>query len=255
MVGLCLIGHRVTLCRLLHGTLCINVDLPGIVFGALDSDGKIDKSRVKLVRQLSKGMILTFHRAFDVCTEEQDAALETVIALGCDRLLTSAGPQSDVSHNLDALASLQKQAKGRVVVVAAAGITADNVQNVMHRSGVRAVHAGSSVTSEVTLATRGANPGAEMLSPASGKLVGASSKTEEGRESFVEVDASPLETPDPKAALVKELVSWSCAQEALVHQLVIQATLAISSRSGEARSPDTAAQGEGSGLDSSYIHL
>lgn len=241
-------------------TVFVTINLPGIVFGALDSDGKIDKSRVKLVRQLSKGMLLTFHRAFDVCTEDQDVALETIIALGCDRLLTSAGPQNDVSRNLDALASLQKQANGRIVVVAAAGITADSVQSVIHRSGVRAVHAGSSVTSKVTHAARSANPGAELLSPASKKLTGASSKTEEGKESFVEVgmDVSPLETPDPKAALVQELVSWSCAQEALVHELVIQATLAISNRSGEASSTDTPAQGEqgeGSGLDSSYIHL
>lgn len=206
---------------------------------------------MKLARQLSKGMILTFHRAFDVCAEDQDDALETIIALGCDRLLTSAGPQSDVLRNIDALASLQKQAHNRIVVVAAAGISADSVHNVILQSGVRAVHAGSSVTSKVSGSKISQGQSVlESLSPE--KLVSASCKAGDGREGFVEV--SPLETPNPKAVLVQELISWSCAQEALVHELVLQATRAVASVS-EAGVPLDLPLAESSGLDSSYIHL
>ena len=71
------------------------------MFGALLSDQKsINTEMVLKVREISTGMKLTFHRAFDVFLDannvnldcfRSDDALETVISLGCDRLLTSGG--------------------------------------------------------------------------------------------------------------------------------------------------------------------
>ena len=117
----------------------------GIVFGALDSEGRIDAPRMKLIRELSKGTILTFHRAFDVSRCEQSDALELLISLGCDRLLTSGGPQSNVLLNVSAVKELQHQAKGRIEIVAAAGVSEHNAADILHSTGIAAVHAGSSV--------------------------------------------------------------------------------------------------------------
>ncbi|MGR5456957.1 copper homeostasis protein CutC, partial [Vibrio alfacsensis] len=62
----------------------------GIVLGLLDKDGNIDMPRsirlVKLAHELQLGV--TFHRAFDQC-KHPEHALEDVIALGCERILTS----------------------------------------------------------------------------------------------------------------------------------------------------------------------
>ena len=121
------------------------------MFGALDREGRIDLPRMQLVRELSKGLILTFHRAFDMCSDPQDIAMEQIISLGCDRLLTSGGPDSSVLRNMDELKAIAAQAGSRIIVVAAAGITPDNVQAVIRGSGVRAVHAGSSVTVKTTV--------------------------------------------------------------------------------------------------------
>ncbi len=233
--------------------------LSGIVFGALDSHGQIDKSRMKLVRNLSTGMILTFHRAFDVSSADPEACLEEVIALGCDRLLTSAGPHSNVVHNLSTLATLQKQAKGRIMIVAAAGITAQTVRRVIQGAGVRAVHIGSSVTHKVTSArprdTRTAfddESGSFMQDHSPISVLGKKSS----KESFVEVDKdSQLSVPDANALLVEELVAWTCAKEGLVHDLVVQAQLAVSDMEEMMRPPLSPKQTEGSSLDSSYIHI
>jgi hypothetical protein len=64
------------------------IGVDGIVVGFLDSNGKVDKTKLSIIRAISKGMILTFHRAFDVCSDTA-SALEDIIAAGCDRLLTS----------------------------------------------------------------------------------------------------------------------------------------------------------------------
>ena len=126
----------------------------GIVFGALDRNGNIDQARMKLVRELSKGMLLTFHRAFDVCNQTLTEALEIIIALGCDRLLTSAGPNANVTQNLSSLRNLHNLSKDRIEIVAAAGINEHNVTQILYETRIKAIHAGNSVcqlTSELTL--------------------------------------------------------------------------------------------------------
>ncbi len=119
-----------------------------MVFGALTSDGRVDKNLMAVARLLSEGMTLTFHRAFDVCTQDLHAALEDIISLGCDRVLTSgrAANASDGSSNLSKLVA---QARGRIQVVAGCGITADNVQVLIEDTGVHGVHAGGAVTEKL----------------------------------------------------------------------------------------------------------
>lgn len=238
------------------------VSTAGIVFGALGTDGKIDQARMKLVRQLCTGMILTFHRAFDVCEMPQSEALEQVIALKCDRLLTSAGPQSNVLQNLEALALLQRQAGDRITVVAAAGITPESVYSVITGSNVRAVHAGSSVTAIVTTTGRSVHMQRQMEDspsnkPSSSSLSPSTADKLPDSESFVEVDKTELNSPSPRSRLVQELVTWTCVQEALVHALFLRASEAVVHINATAAPVLAEAEpvAEGSGLDSSYIHL
>ena len=71
---------------------CIEAGCDGIVIGLLNADGTIDKERcaglVRLAKQLGVGV--TFHRAFDMCAD-MDQALEDIIEMGCERILTSGG--------------------------------------------------------------------------------------------------------------------------------------------------------------------
>ena len=71
---------------------CIEAGCDGIVIGILNADGTVDKERCEKLIQAAKrkGVGVTFHRAFDMCTD-MDQALEDIIALGCERILTSGG--------------------------------------------------------------------------------------------------------------------------------------------------------------------
>jgi len=122
----------------------------GVVVGVVTADGKVDKERLRVLRTLSRGMILTFHRAFDSCCgsiEEAAESLETVIECGCDRILTSQ--KSTAYEGREELSNLVTLARGRISVVAAAGITPGNVYEVVTSSHVQGVHAGGSLHSKV----------------------------------------------------------------------------------------------------------
>src|ERR1700744_1052729 len=69
---------------------CIEAGCDGIVIGILNADGTIDKARNKELVDMakSKGLGVTFHRAFDMVAD-QNKALEDIIELGCERILTS----------------------------------------------------------------------------------------------------------------------------------------------------------------------
>ena len=113
----------------------------GVVIGALCADGTVDVDacRQMVLMAKSHGLSVTFHRAFDrVCRPME--ALEQVIALGCDYLLTSGCAESAIK-GVEMLKRLQKAACGRIEIIAAAGINSDNVAEVMRRSGCRQVHA------------------------------------------------------------------------------------------------------------------
>lgn len=82
---------------------------------------------------------VTFHRAFDAA-RDLPAALEQVIELGCQRVLTSGG-QVSAEAGADVLAGLVTQAAGRITVMAGAGLGPANVAAVARRSGCTELHA------------------------------------------------------------------------------------------------------------------
>ena len=65
---------------------------------------------------------LTLHRAFDLAPD-LPAALETAIALGFDRILTSGG-QPQAADALPMLTTLVERAAGRIVILAGSGVSA-----------------------------------------------------------------------------------------------------------------------------------
>jgi copper homeostasis protein len=66
----------------------------GVVFGCLTADGEVDLTSMQILMEASKGLSVTFHRAFDVCRNPQKA-LEEIIELGCNRILTSGQQNHD----------------------------------------------------------------------------------------------------------------------------------------------------------------
>lgn len=111
---------------------------PGVVFGALTRDGRIDRALMSELIALARPMTVGFHRAFDQLVD-QSAGLETLIDLGVAVVLTSGGPARALD-GADQLRRLVGLAAGRIDILAGGGVTPDNVADLLNRSGVHQVH-------------------------------------------------------------------------------------------------------------------
>ena len=109
----------------------------GLVFGILTPDGQIDIERTRELVALARPLGVTFHRAFDMAADPR-RALEDLIALGVDRVLTS-GQESSALEGLDLIADLVRQAGDRIVVMPGGGV-GRHIRTIVARAGVREVH-------------------------------------------------------------------------------------------------------------------
>lgn len=117
---------------------CVQAGADGVVIGALDADGDIDVALCRRLIEAAGPLDVTFHRAFDAA-RDRESALETIVALGCKRILTSGGAPS-APQGADTLAQLVRQAAGRIAIMAGGGVNADNVRELVARSGVGECH-------------------------------------------------------------------------------------------------------------------
>lgn len=114
----------------------------GIVIGALDHDGDVDTNVLKRLIDEAAGLKVTFHRAFDLCSNPQKA-LEQIILLGCDTLLTSGLSSSALSGG-ERIKKLKLQAGGRIEIMAGCGIRPDNLESVIRITEADAIHGSAS---------------------------------------------------------------------------------------------------------------
>jgi copper homeostasis protein len=110
----------------------------GVVIGLLTAAGEIDVGRTRELVALAPPLSVTFHRAFDV-TAGPFRALETLIALGVDRVLTS-GQEASVLEGLPLIVELMKRAGDRIVIMPGGGITARNVERIVEATKPREIH-------------------------------------------------------------------------------------------------------------------
>ena len=87
---------------------------------------------------------ITFHRAFDVCKRPFDA-MEQIITLECDRILTS-GQGPTVVEGSDMLRELRKRADGRIIILPGGGVTPRNAGRILAMTGCTEIHASASET-------------------------------------------------------------------------------------------------------------
>ena len=111
----------------------------GIATGAIGRDAAIDRDAMRRLIDAAWPLPVTCHRAFDVAPD-LDAALETLLALGVARVLTSGGAAT-AALGAETIARLAAAAGGALVVVAAGTVRAHNVADLVARTRVREVHA------------------------------------------------------------------------------------------------------------------
>jgi copper homeostasis protein len=110
----------------------------GVVIGLLTAAGEIDIGRTRELVALARPLSVTFHRAFDVAVEPF-GALESLIELGVDRVLTS-GQEATVLEGLLLIVELMKRAGDRIVIMPGGGITARNVERIVAAARPREIH-------------------------------------------------------------------------------------------------------------------
>jgi copper homeostasis protein len=124
----------------------------GIVIGVLNPDGSVDAERTDALISAARPMSITFHRAFDV-TRDPFEALETLITLGADRVLTS-GQEASALEGAEVIAELVRRADDRIIVMAGGGIREGNVRRVVAATGVREIHFTAGAQSESRMTYR-----------------------------------------------------------------------------------------------------
>jgi len=118
--------------------ICKELNADGVVLGILKPDGTVDKSRMKALIDLARPMSITFHRAFDM-TPDPFRALEEIVDLGCDRILTS-GQKNKAPEGIDLIKKLVDKAGERIIIMPGSGINEENVKILMESTGAREFH-------------------------------------------------------------------------------------------------------------------
>ncbi len=123
--------------------VCKSLGCDGVVIGMLNKDGSIDEERCSQLVHLAYPMNVTFHRAFDRVVDAA-AALETIIAMGCERVLTS-GLMPHAELGTSNIANLIGQAAGRISIMPGGGIRAGNLEKIARETGATEFHCSTSV--------------------------------------------------------------------------------------------------------------
>lgn len=123
----------------------------GIVTGVLTPDARVNVPQMGNLLDAAGGTPTTFHRAFDH-TPDAGQSLEELMSLGVKRVLTSGGAATAL-EGIAQIAALVKRGAGAVVVMAGGGVREEDVQEIVHRSGVSEVHVRG--TRLITRATTG----------------------------------------------------------------------------------------------------
>ena len=110
----------------------------GVVFGCLTAEGNVDVPAMKMLMNAVGDMSVTFHRAFDMCKNPQEA-LEQIIALGCNRILTS-GQAPNAVKGIPQLKELVKQADGRIIIMPGCGVNPSNILQIAEETGASEFH-------------------------------------------------------------------------------------------------------------------
>ena len=110
----------------------------GVVIGTLTASGEVDVERTRELVERARPMSVTFHRAFDM-TRDPFAALEALVGLGIDRVLTS-GQEESAMEGLDLLRELVARASDRIVVMVCGNLTERNIARVAKETKAKELH-------------------------------------------------------------------------------------------------------------------
>lgn len=120
---------------------------------ALTAAGGLDLAVLRRLIEAAGPLPVTVHKAFDE-VGDQLRAIEELIDLGADAVLTSGGAPSALA-GAPRIAALRHRAVDRLRVIAGGGIRSHNVRQVLAETGAREVHLRAPVRRDGREATDG----------------------------------------------------------------------------------------------------
>jgi copper homeostasis protein len=111
----------------------------GVVLGRLTADRQVDIVVLRALAPVTRGLSVTFHRAFDEVANPLEA-MEELIMLGVSRILTSGGAPT-ARKGETVLANLVSASRGRIGIIACGKVRPANVRALIAATGVSEVHA------------------------------------------------------------------------------------------------------------------
>ncbi len=123
----------------------------GVVLGVLTPEAAIDRELTATLIALARPMCVTFHKAFDQ-TQEPIAALDILIDLGVERVLTSGG-RPTAFEGIEVLANLVDRAGNQITVMAGGRLSTSNLESIIRQGRVRDVHLGSATSRTIKSST------------------------------------------------------------------------------------------------------
>jgi copper homeostasis protein len=118
--------------------LCREAGADGVAIGALNAENRLDVPKMQAMIQAAAGMDITCHRAFDF-TPDPVEALDTLVALGIPRVLTS-GQATSAFEGRFLLKNLVEHAAGRISIMPGAGLSARNIREMAKTTGAQEFH-------------------------------------------------------------------------------------------------------------------
>ncbi|HEV9038265.1 MAG TPA: copper homeostasis protein CutC [Puia sp.] len=122
---------------------CKKAGCNGVVFGLLAADGTIDTARCARLVEMAYPLGVTFHRAFDWASNPFQA-METIIGLGCERILTS-GQRPTAEEGAELIDQLIREADERIVIMPGSGVRASNIVELAEKTGASEFHTSARV--------------------------------------------------------------------------------------------------------------
>jgi copper homeostasis protein len=110
----------------------------GFALGVLTADGEVDVQKMAELIAVATPLRVVFHRGFDA-VRDQDEGLELLVSLQVNGLLTSGGART-AAQGAPTIRHMVERADRRIRVIAAGGITRENVRALVAQTGVSAVH-------------------------------------------------------------------------------------------------------------------
>jgi len=118
--------------------ICRESGVDGVVTGLLKADGTIDVERTKYLAESATPMAVTFHRAFDLCSDPAKG-MEDIILTGATRILTS-GQMNFAMEGAELINRLVRMAGERIIIMPGSGLDESNIAKIAELTAAKEFH-------------------------------------------------------------------------------------------------------------------